>query len=45
MFARWQLIETIVGFILLVAGLGAIFTGSPWVDFALVMLAVFVLGV
>lgn len=42
---RYSTTETIAGFILLAAGLGAIFTGSPWVGFALVMLAVFVLGV
>jgi hypothetical protein len=36
--------ETIVGFVLLVAGLAAIFTGSPWVGFTLVVLAVFILS-
>jgi hypothetical protein len=42
---RWSTTATVVGFVLLAAGLGAIFTGSPWVGFALVMLAIFVLGV
>ena len=41
---RWSTTQTVVGFVLLAAGLGAIFTGSPWVGFALVMLAIFVLG-
>jgi len=47
---RWSTTQTVVGFVLLAAGLGAIFTGSPWVGFTLaaiaaLMLATFVLGV
>lgn len=38
-------LEVIVGAILLVAGIGAVFTGSPWAGAFLVILAVFVLGV
>lgn len=41
----WSATQFTVGFVLLGAGLAAIFTGSPWVGFALVILAVFVLGV